>query len=150
MPPSCSPRTLPGHDSQQSSTPPSTPNHPASASSPSPPLHERETCTSWVTGPGRPTGPGLAQLTSRPSAGTRHAPPPHPPDRQPQLGTQPGATATEGSIEGRPPRHAKDRAPGQPHTQTPEMPGHPHSRTVHSASPSRPTSQLLRQSEDTL
>ncbi|MEQ2305052.1 hypothetical protein AMECASPLE_033588 [Ameca splendens] len=53
MPPSSPPpRCPPGHDSQQSSTTltltpnPSLPNHLASASSPSPSVHERETCTS--------------------------------------------------------------------------------------------------------
>ncbi|MEQ2253735.1 hypothetical protein ILYODFUR_035454 [Ilyodon furcidens] len=47
MPPSSPPpRSTPGHDSHQSSTPSS---------------HERETFTSQVTGPGRPTIPGQAQ-----------------------------------------------------------------------------------------
>ncbi|MEQ2245111.1 hypothetical protein ILYODFUR_024179 [Ilyodon furcidens] len=49
----------PRHDSHQSSTPPSPPNHPTSASSPSPSVHERETCTSRVTGP--PATPVQAQ-----------------------------------------------------------------------------------------
>ncbi|KAK5609845.1 hypothetical protein CRENBAI_016576 [Crenichthys baileyi] len=67
------PRSCLGRNSQLSSIPPSPPNHPASASSPSPspsPLvHERETCTSRVTGSGRPTAPGQAQPTSRTSPG---------------------------------------------------------------------------------
>ncbi|MEQ2284578.1 hypothetical protein AMECASPLE_023128 [Ameca splendens] len=66
----------PGHDNQQSSTQPSRPNHPASSSCSSPPVHERETSTSWVTGPGSPTTPSQAQPASLPGAGTRHAPPP--------------------------------------------------------------------------
>ncbi|KAK5622497.1 hypothetical protein CRENBAI_002672 [Crenichthys baileyi] len=47
------------HNSQQSSTPPSPPNHSATVSSPSPSVRERETCTSQVTGPGtaQPTAP---------------------------------------------------------------------------------------------
>ncbi|XP_047217785.1 extensin-like [Girardinichthys multiradiatus] len=83
------PRSCLGRNSQLSSTPPSPPNHPASASSPSPfPLvHERETCTSRVTGSGRSTAPGQAQSTSHTSAGTRHAPLPHPPASQPHTPT---------------------------------------------------------------
>ncbi|KAK5610423.1 hypothetical protein CRENBAI_004858 [Crenichthys baileyi] len=86
---------LPGHDSQKSSTPPSLPNHPANASSPSPPVHQRETCANQVTAPCRPTAPGQTK-----------APTPHPPDRQPQPGVQAGARATEGSIRGSPPQHS--------------------------------------------
>ncbi|XP_047239887.1 sporozoite surface protein 2-like [Girardinichthys multiradiatus] len=50
----------PGHDSQQSSTPTSPPNHPANVSNPSLPVHERETSTSQVTRTGRPTAPDRA------------------------------------------------------------------------------------------
>ncbi|MEQ2296478.1 hypothetical protein AMECASPLE_025258 [Ameca splendens] len=82
------PYSPPGHGSHQSSTPPSPPNHLASASSPSLSVHERETCTSRVTGPGRPTAPGQAQPASHPSTGTRHAPPPQPPYHQPQAGAR--------------------------------------------------------------
>ncbi|KAK5598648.1 hypothetical protein CRENBAI_006617 [Crenichthys baileyi] len=72
-PSSPAPRSSPRHKSQQSSTPPSPPNHLASASSPSPSVREREI---------RPTAPGQPHPTSRPSAGTGHAPPPHPHDHQ--------------------------------------------------------------------
>ncbi|KAK5614707.1 hypothetical protein CRENBAI_018660 [Crenichthys baileyi] len=63
--------------------PPSPPNHPANTSCPSLLVDEIETCASWVTGPGRPTAPGCEQPASHPSAGTRHAPPLHQPDRSP-------------------------------------------------------------------
>ncbi|KAK5610679.1 hypothetical protein CRENBAI_001566 [Crenichthys baileyi] len=47
------------------------------------PAHQwGETYTSRATRQGRPTAPGQARLISHPSAGTRHAPPPHPPDNQ--------------------------------------------------------------------
>ncbi|KAK5598665.1 hypothetical protein CRENBAI_006341 [Crenichthys baileyi] len=52
--------------------PPRPPNH--LARSPSPSVCERETYTTRVTGPGRPTAPGQAHPISHPSAGTRHAP----------------------------------------------------------------------------
>ncbi|KAK5624011.1 hypothetical protein CRENBAI_021901 [Crenichthys baileyi] len=139
------PRSPVGHNSQQSSTLPSPPNHPASASSPSPSVYERETCTSRVT---RSTAPGQAQPASHPSAGTRHAPPPHPPDHQLQPGARPGARATEGSIGGRPPQHAMDRAPCQPHTQILEVPqdaGHPpptrHTQPHQAGQPASPSTK---------
>ncbi|MEQ2261496.1 hypothetical protein XENORESO_011170 [Xenotaenia resolanae] len=56
---------------------------------------------------------------------------PAPPTRLP-TGARQGARATEGSIGGRPPQQAKERAPRQPHTQTPEVPqdaGHSPSHT---------------------
>ncbi|MEQ2257775.1 hypothetical protein ILYODFUR_038194 [Ilyodon furcidens] len=61
----------------------------------------------------------------------------------PVRGPRPAASteATEGSNGGMPPQHAKDQAPRQPHTQTPEVPqhaGHPHSRKVHPTVISRP------------
>ncbi|KAK5620227.1 hypothetical protein CRENBAI_000244 [Crenichthys baileyi] len=62
------------------------------------------------------------------------------PPTRPPTGARPGAKATEGSIGGRPPQHAKDRAPRQPHTQTSEVPQdarHPPSRTADLAAPSR-------------
>ncbi|MEQ2198752.1 hypothetical protein XENOCAPTIV_017724 [Xenoophorus captivus] len=121
------------NDSQQSSIPPS---HPAIASSPSLPVHERETCTSQVTNRSRPSTTRMGSST-----GTRHPPVPHPPDCEPQPSAWQGARATEGSIGGRPPPHAKSRAPRQFHTRTPEVPrhaNHPHSRKAHPAAPSRP------------
>ncbi|KAK5616689.1 hypothetical protein CRENBAI_000521 [Crenichthys baileyi] len=74
------------------------------------------------------------------------APLPHPPNRQLQPSTRPRTIATKGSIEGRPPLHAKDRAPRQPHTQTPEVPqhaGHTHSCTTPSLEPSGPPTDGL-------
>ncbi|KAK5603883.1 hypothetical protein CRENBAI_026468 [Crenichthys baileyi] len=71
---------------------------------------------------------------------------------------RPGARATERSIGGMPPQPAKDRAPRQPHIQTPEEPqdaGHPHSCTAHppsrTAHPHRTkqAGQPLHQSEAT-
>ncbi|MEQ2252944.1 hypothetical protein ILYODFUR_026975 [Ilyodon furcidens] len=107
-------------DRQQSSTPPGPSNHLANASSPGPPV-QRETCASKVSGPGRPTAPGRAQPASHPSAGIRRAPPLHTPDRSM---CQVGARATEGRIGGRPPQHAKHRAPRQSNTSTPEASQH--------------------------
>ncbi|MEQ2292712.1 hypothetical protein AMECASPLE_025758, partial [Ameca splendens] len=45
----------------------------------------------------------------------------------------PGADNPKSHIGGRPPQHAKDRAPRQPHTHT----GHPPSHTAHLDTPSR-------------
>ncbi|KAK5622587.1 hypothetical protein CRENBAI_000975 [Crenichthys baileyi] len=89
------------------------PNHPASTSSPSPSVDERETCTRWVTGTSRPTAPGQAHPSRCPSSGTRHAPQPHPPNRQPQPSARPGARPTEDSI---------GRRPSQPRTGHPANP----------------------------
>ncbi|KAK5615159.1 hypothetical protein CRENBAI_005034 [Crenichthys baileyi] len=102
---------------------------PDSASSPSPPVHKRDTYTSRVPGPCRPTAPSQAQPTSRPGAVTRRAPPPHPPDRQ----LQPGAPTM-----GRNHRSSRRKATAgtvseaprpKPHPQTPgvpQPPDHPH------------------------
>ncbi|XP_047225651.1 extensin-like [Girardinichthys multiradiatus] len=137
-----------GHDTQQSSTSPCLPNHPASASSPSPSVHERETCTSRVTGPGRPTIPGQAQAASRPSAGTMLHCPTHP--------TANLSPARGQSHRGKHWRKATKarQGPGTPPTlhptlEVPQHAGHPLSHTVHPAAPSRLAGQPLHRSEAT-
>ncbi|XP_047213236.1 proteoglycan 4-like [Girardinichthys multiradiatus] len=113
------------HDSQRSSTPPSPPNHsanhPCASTTRKPPqCRYKKCCTAPPTQP-RP----------QPSAST-------------------GGRATEGSIGKRPPEHAKDQAPHQPHTSTPEVPQHagctlPHSISHHT----KQVGQPLHQSEAT-
>ncbi|KAK5618108.1 hypothetical protein CRENBAI_022129 [Crenichthys baileyi] len=58
-------------------------------------------------------------------------------------------TAIEGRIRGRPPQHAKEQAPRQPHTSTVEVPQHAcrtHSRMAYPAAPSRPESPSPKRS----
>ncbi|MED6272626.1 hypothetical protein CHARACLAT_032270 [Characodon lateralis] len=86
----------PGHDIQWSSTLPSPPNHQANASSPSPPVHARQSMH--------------GQSASRPSAGRYKTCLTHPTVARTE------ARATEGSIGGRLLQHTKDRALRQPHT----------------------------------
>ncbi|KAK5616999.1 hypothetical protein CRENBAI_005476 [Crenichthys baileyi] len=141
----------PGHVSQYSSTPPSPPNHLANGSSPSLPVHERETCASRVIGPGRPSAPGQAQPASRPNAGTRHAPLPHPPHRSPvpRQGPEPQKEASE---EG----HHRMQKTGHPANPTPQPRRCPSMTATHTPAwhtlphqAGRPASQPLRQSEAT-
>ncbi|MEQ2230507.1 hypothetical protein ILYODFUR_029970 [Ilyodon furcidens] len=59
------------------------------------------------------------------------------------IAARPGPRPTEGNIGGRPPQHAKEWGPCQPHTRTPEALQHAsckHSRTAYAAAPTRPAS----------